>query len=213
MARPIHIILGTGNKGALIIMRAKLSITFAIIVSVALTAACSGSPATCPEMGVIASVDDSTSPLNMDNRVGSKAPNFTWQVIDCESLEAVGQTLNLSDLQGTPVIIAFHKRHGCPGCQQQTPYVQALYDRRGGAELAVLTIYRGDSASQVRDYVGGQGYVLPALADANDKVGTEYGFAPGAPITVFVDVDGVIRAEKVGPLESQDEIEGILDSL
>jgi peroxiredoxin len=194
-------------------MRARALITFAIIASVALITACSGSPATCPEMGIITSVDEPVSPLNIDNRVGSEAPNFTWQVIDCKSLETTGQTMNLADFQGKPVIVAFHKRHGCPGCQQQTPYVQAVYDKRGDAKLAVVTIYRGDSASQTRDYVASHGYTLPALADANDKVGAKYGFAPGAPITVFVDASGVIGAEKVGPLESQDEIEEILESL
>ena len=196
-------------------MRAKLAqaLPLATVTFLALAMACSGPPGNCPEMGKITGVEDPASCLDIDSRVGSRAPNFTWEVIDCKSLEPTGQMIDLSDFRGKPVIIAFHKRHGCPGCQQQTPHIKAAYDQRTAADLAVVTIYRGDNASQVKNYVASQGYMLPALADANDRVGSKYGFGPGAPITVFIDATGIIRAEKQGPLESQEEIETILESL
>jgi len=139
-------------------------------------------------------------------QIGDEAPDFTLENIE-------GGRVSLSDFRGKPVIIAFHKRHGCPGCQKQTPYIQAVCDERGDTDLAVVTIYRGDTVSQVRDYITGQGYALPALADPDDEVGGKYGFSPGAPINVLVDANGIIRATKCGPFQSQEEIEGWLESL
>lgn len=166
---------------------ARLQIILPIVTSIILVVAGCGGTATAPQ-------------------VGDKAPNFTLENID-------GESVSLSDFRGKPVIIAFHKRHGCPGCQKQTPYLQAISDERGDTELAVLTIYRGDDLSEVRNYVTSQGYALLALADPNDEVGgKKYGFSAGAPINVFVDASGIIRAKKIGPLESKEEIEGILDS-
>jgi len=184
-----------------------------IVLCIALVVGCSTGPAVCPEMGIVVSVQEPGSCLHADTRVGTRAPDFTWEMVNCRNLETTGQTVSLSDLQGKQVVVAFHKRHGCPGCQQQAPHIQAVYDERADTNLAVLTVYRGDNASQVRSYLANQGYMLPALADANDKVGSKYGFGPGAPITVFIDADGIIRAEKQGPLQNQDEIESILDSL
>ena len=194
-------------------MRARSSITFAIIASVALIMACSGSPATCPEMGIITSVEEPTSPLNIDNRPGSEAPDFIWQVIDCESLETIDKTLSLGDFQGKSVIIIFHKSMGCPGCKKQMPYILGVCDKRTDTDLAVLTIYREDSASKVKGFVTSQGYVFPALADPQDEVAERFGYPPRiAPITLIVDAKGTIKAERIGALESQEELESMLNS-
>jgi peroxiredoxin len=197
-------------------MKKKLLLISATTLLLTLIIACSGNPApeNCPELGVITGVENPNTPLNIDNLKGSAIPNFTWQAVDCESLKTIdNKTLSLSDLRGKPVIIIFHKVMNCPGCVQQMPLMRAAYDQRTNAALTVLTIYREDKISAVRKFVTDKGYIFTALADQNDDVATKYGFTRGAPITMFIDAEGIIKDFKWGPFQSQEEIENIIGSL
>jgi peroxiredoxin len=203
-------------KGALPNVKKKLLIISVTTLLLTLIIACSGNPVpeNCPELGVITGFENPNAPLNIENLKGSAIPNFTWQTVDCKSLKTIdNKTLSLSDLRGKPVIIIFHKVMNCPGCAQQMPFIRAAYDQRTNAVLTVLTIYREDKISAVRNFVTNKGYIFTALADQNDVVATKYGFTRGAPITIFVDADGIIKEFKWGPFQSQEEIENILKSL
>ena len=191
--------------------------TIITIATIAFTSTGCGSPTPgdCPEMGIITSIDNPSAPcLTKDNRIGSAAPEFTWETIDCKSLNIVaGKTTSLSDLKGKPIMIIFHKTMNCPGCKAQMPFILAIHDQLVNKNIPLLTIYRGDSTSAVKRFVTSQGYTFPALADEKDEFAVKCGFPIGAPITIFVDANGIIRAEKIGPFQSQEEIEAILDSL
>jgi peroxiredoxin len=203
-------------KGALPNVKKKLLIISLTTLLLILIISCSGNPVpeNCPELGVITGVDNPSAPLKIENLKGSAIPNFSWQTIDCKSLNTVdNKTLNLSDLRGNPVIIIFHKVMNCPGCAQQMPFIRAAYDQRTNAMLTVLTIYREDKISAVRNFVTSKGYIFTALADQNDEVATKYGFIRGAPITIFVDAAGIIKEYKLGPFQNQEDIEDILKSL
>jgi len=193
-----------------------LSIISATMLLLTLTTGCSGVPVpeNCPELGVITKVENPATQLNIDNLKGSTAPNLTWRIVDCESLKTIdNKSLSLSDFQGKPVIIIFHKTMNCPGCEAQMPFIRAVYDQQTNAELTVLTIYREDKVSAVRRFATSKGYIFTALADPNDEFATICGFPHGAPITIFVDAKGVIKEFKCGPFRSQEEIENILKSL
>ena len=139
-------------------------------------------------------------------KVGDKAPDFTLQAID-------GKNISLSDFKGKPVMVIFQKTMNCPGCIAQKPFVLAAYGQRKNKDLVVITIFRGDGVDKVKNFVPNLGWDFPALADPQDEVGKKFGFSPGAPISVFIDANGIITAEKVGPFQSKEEITAILDSL
>ena len=170
---------------------------------------------TCPDMGIITSIDNPSAPcLTMDNRIGSPAPDFTWEIVDCKSLEIVaGKTTSLSALKGKPIMIIFHKTMNCPGCKAQMPFILAAHEQIANKNIVLLTIYRGDSTATIKRFVTSHGYTFTALADEKDEFAVKCGFPIGAPITIFVDANGIIKAEKVGPFNSQEEIKAILDSL
>jgi peroxiredoxin len=193
----------------------RLSIIAITMLLLASTIACSEAPApeNCPELGIITAVEDTATPLNVDNLKGSIAPNLTWQIVDCKSLKAIdNKTVSLSDFRGKPIIIVFHKTMNCPGCATQMPFIRAAYDKQTNAELTVLTIYRGDKLSAVRTFVTNKGYIFTALADPNDEFAIKCGFPVMAPITIFIDAKGIIKEFKLGPFQSQEEIEDILKS-
>ena len=139
-------------------------------------------------------------------KVGDKAPDFTLQAIE-------GESISLGDFKGKPVMVIFQKTMNCPGCIAQKPFVLAAYDQRTSKDLEVVTVYRGDNIDKVKNFVSNLGWGFLALADPQDEVGKKFGFSPGAPITVFIDANGIIKAEKVGPFQSKEEIIAILDSL
>jgi peroxiredoxin len=190
-----------------------IGITMLLLTS---TAACSETPApeNCPELGIITAVENTATPLNVDNLKDSVVPDLTWQIVDCESLNAIGnKTVSLSDLRGKPVIIIFHKTMNCPGCAAQMPLIRAACDVRTNAELTILTIYRGDKLSAVRNFASSKGYIFTALADPEDEFATKCGFPVMAPITIFINAKGIIKEFKCGPFQSQEEIENIIKSL
>jgi len=189
-------------------------IILAVVAFMALFTGCSGAPADCPEMGIITNVEKPATSLNIDNRTGCSAPEFTWDTIDCQNLKPIaGKTQSLKDLRGRPVMIIFHKTMNCPGCKAQMPFIKAAYEQRTNKDLVVLTIYRGDSVSDVKRFAINQGYIFPALADTKDEFAAYCGFPVAAPITIFLDSNGSIKGEKIGPFQSQAEIEAVLNSL
>jgi peroxiredoxin len=194
----------------------RLSVIAIFMLLITLSTACSGAPApeNCPELGVVTAVENPATKLTMDNLKGSTVPNLTWQIVDCKSLKAIeNKNLSLTDFRGKPVIIIFHKCMNCPGCAAQMPFIQAVYDKRTNGELTVLTIYREDKISALRNHVIDKGYIFTALADPSDKFATTCGFGRGAPITIFVDANGIIKEFSTQPFQSQEEIEDILNSL
>jgi len=168
-------------------MKAKLLIMLAIIMSIALIMVGCGGTATA-------------------SQVGDKAPDFTLETID-------GNSLSLSDFRGKPVLLVFTSVY-CVECKEQMPYIEAVFERSGG-KLAVLTVYREDSPTRVKKHVDDEKLAnFPALPDPGDKVGIKYGLAPRvAPVNIIIDADGIIRNIRPGSFQSQDEIESILNSL
>ena len=138
--------------------------------------------------------------------VGDKAPDFTLESIDSESI-------SLSDFQGKTVLIVFTSVN-CKECEEQMPYLIGAYQQANG-ELVVLDIYHMIyDARIIKDYVTKKQFTtFPALPDPNNKVANSYGATRFPPTNFIIDAAGIIRYKKIGPFQSQEEIEDILDSL
>jgi peroxiredoxin len=132
------------------------------------------------------------------------APDFTLPSLN-------GETVSLSDFLGKPVMLTFWTTN-CPACEFQTPYIQAFYNEWSDQDIAVLTINAGDSAARVQDYITSHKLTYPVLLDQQTTVAQEYG-VPGVPMTFFIDAEGILKAYKVGPFQSQKAIESALKSV
>ncbi|HJX03810.1 MAG TPA: TlpA disulfide reductase family protein [Dehalococcoidia bacterium] len=184
-----------------------------LLIAVFLTSCSSPSSDICPPMGNIINIENSTNPLQVNDLIGVSMPAFSWNTVDCKTLEESAQSQSLNQYAGKPVIIVFHKTMNCPGCKHQLPFIQAACDKWENTGLMVLSIYRADKIKEVRGYIQVNGINFTALADPGDIVAATLGFAVGAPMTVFVDKQGVIQQYKIGPLQNQEEIENILKTL
>ena len=134
----------------------------------------------------------------------ARAPNFTLKTLK-------GESITLSDLRGTPVMVVFW-RIACPSCEYQKPFIQALYDTEPKAPLEILSINIGDKALAVSQYAASSNMTFPILLDTGGKVTQAYGI-PGVPVTIFIDINGIMQAYKIGPFQSQKELEIGLDTI
>lgn len=139
-------------------------------------------------------------------QVGDKAPDFTLESID-------GKSISISDFRGKTVLVVFTSVN-CKECENQMPYIIEAYQQANG-ELVVLDVYHMIyDARIVQDYVTEKQFTtFPALPDPKNKVATAYGATGFPPTNFIVDTAGIIRHKKVGPFQSQEEIESILKSL
>jgi peroxiredoxin len=139
-------------------------------------------------------------------QIGDKAPAFTLESID-------GKNISLSDFQGKTVLIVFTSVN-CKECETQMPYLVGAYQQENG-KLAVLDIYHMIYDPRlVRDYITNKQFTtFPALPDPNNTVANAYGATRYPPTNFIIDAAGIIKYKKIGPFQSQEEIEDILKSL
>jgi peroxiredoxin len=139
-------------------------------------------------------------------QIGDQAPSFTLQSID-------GKNISLSDYQGKTVIVVFTSVN-CQNCEAQMPYLVGAYENADN-NLVVLDIYHMIfDPRKVRDYVTSKQFTtFPALPDPDNTVANAYGATRYPPTNFIIDGTGIIKYKKIGPFESQKEIEDIIKSL
>lgn len=139
-------------------------------------------------------------------QVSDKAPDFTLKSID-------GKSISISDFRGKTVLIVFTSVN-CKECEEQMPYLIGAYQQANG-ELVVLDIYHMIYDTRIiQDYVTKKQFTtFPALPDPENKVANTYGATRFPPTNFIIDSAGIIRYKKIGPFQSQEEIENILRSL
>ncbi|MCA9981274.1 MAG: TlpA family protein disulfide reductase, partial [Anaerolineales bacterium] len=114
---------------------------------------------------------------------GSQAPDFTLTTL-------AGDTLTLSELRGTPVVLNFWASW-CGPCRYETPYFQQIHETNGD-EVLILGINQREGAETVAAFGDEFSLTYPLLLDSDGQVSTAYRVF-GLPTTVLVDANGVVR--------------------
>jgi len=76
----------------------------------------------------------------------------------------------------------------------------------------LLTINRGNSLSDINEFIIENDYSFPILMDKNISVSRNYGIS-NLPTTIFIDKNGIIKTIKIGSYNSVEEIENDLASI
>ena len=99
---------------------------------------------------------------------GSPAPDF-------ELTSDGGETVRLSDLRGTPVVLYFYPRDDTPGCTKQACGIRDAWDDFRETGAAVFGISPDGEVSHAKFK---RKYRLPftLLADPDHRVAEQYGF-------------------------------------
>ncbi len=145
------------------------------------------------------------SGLEVGPQVGKLAPDFTLQNTD-------GDTVTLSELRGSPVMINFWATW-CGPCGEEMPYLQEIYDIYTPMGLVFLSVDTGESADKVRGYLTDRSLTFPVLLDSDQKVSLDKYGLQYLPTTVLIDEDGIILKMPFGGFLSRQQIEQELLSL
>ena len=117
---------------------------------------------------------------------GSKAPDFELTSLD-------GGRIRLSDYRGKCVWLCFW-RVGCPGCIENMPHLQRVYQKYKDQGLVILGIDAADDRAITVDYVRKQGITFPNILDtspAGEKVSYQ-DYGGGVPMYYLIGADGII---------------------
>lgn len=134
--------------------------------------------------------------------VGDTAYDFALQDLE-------GNTVQLSDFQGSPVIVNFWATW-CAPCRVEMPELQAAFEEYSNEGLTILALDQQEPSDIVREFFYEEmGLTFTPLLDTDSAVSDLYGTGMVYPTTFFIDVDGVVTAVHRGPM-TKSQIDGYL---
>jgi cytochrome c biogenesis protein CcmG/thiol:disulfide interchange protein DsbE len=123
--------------------------------------------------------------------IGHAAPAFALRDV------ATGQTINLDELRGRPVVLNFWATW-CGPCYEEHPILVANA-RALQPGVQFLGVVFQDEPSRIQKFLDQRGRAYPTVVDDAGKTAIAYGVG-GVPETFFLDASGTIVAKYAGPL-------------
>jgi peroxiredoxin len=129
------------------------------------------------------STADGVSPLNANNIVNSKAPDFTLKDVN-------GKTVSLSTFTGKVVLLNFFATW-CPPCRAEMPSFNKLSLALKQRGLEVVVISSDRSINDLKDFLEKNKVDFPVLFDADRNVAKQYRVF-SMPTTFLINKNGMI---------------------
>ncbi|WP_332650312.1 TlpA family protein disulfide reductase [Lysinibacillus sp. 54212] len=127
---------------------------------------------------------------------GQIAPDFTLKTLD-------GESVTLSALKGKKVILNFWASW-CPPCKAEMPHLQSYYDQYAEEDNVVLlaanATFSDKGAENVQTFVNSYKLTFPILLMEDESVVNLYQVL-SLPTTYFIDTEGRIQRQFIGPLD------------
>jgi cytochrome c biogenesis protein CcmG/thiol:disulfide interchange protein DsbE len=136
--------------------------------------------------------------------VGDLAPDFTLTTL-------AGETVQLSEYRGSPVIVNFWASW-CVPCREEFPVLQDALDEHERAGLAIVGVTYRDIASDSRAFVREMDATWPQGIDERGDVAGSYGVR-AIPLTFYVDADGRITDRVFGGVTERQMSEALEEIL
>ncbi len=134
---------------------------------------------------------------------------------DMTLLDQFGNEHTLSDYKGKVVFLNFWATW-CPPCQEEMPYIQALYENYGYNEEDVVVLGvaapnygQEGSVDHISSFLSDNGYDFPVLMDENSQAFNDYSIRV-YPTTFMIDESGAIFGAVQSGL-SYDMMESIVE--
>lgn len=123
--------------------------------------------------------------------VGDPAPDFSLQTLD-------GETLKLSDMKGTAVVLNFWASW-CGPCKDEMPALQSVARKYENQGVKVLAVNQQESPEVARQYLRENNLDFLVLLDSRGRLSETYRVR-GIPATFFIDKNGVLQYLSAGSL-------------
>jgi peroxiredoxin/chitodextrinase/ribosomal protein L37E len=138
--------------------------------------------------------------------VGNRAPDFTLK-------DLPGNDVTLSSFRGKKAVMINFWYTTCGPCVAEMPYIQNIYTSwSGDTPLQILGVNIFDNTAIAQAFMQSKGYTFPVLIDTSNQAENLYN-VKSAPVTYFLDIQGIIKYKKEGNFASQSDIEAVLNSL
>jgi cytochrome c biogenesis protein CcmG/thiol:disulfide interchange protein DsbE len=118
-----------------------------------------------------------------------------------------GGRLDLGRAPGRPTVVNLWASW-CTPCREELPVLQEFADAAAG-EVQVLGVISKDGVPQADSFATGAGVTFPGAFDGEGRLMAELGL-PGLPATYLLDADGAVVHTETGPVDSLDELEGLV---
>ncbi|MCJ7605725.1 MAG: TlpA family protein disulfide reductase [Dehalococcoidales bacterium] len=137
---------------------------------------------------------------------GRAAPDF-------ELTSLAGQTVALSELRGSPVVLNFWATW-CGPCRLEMPFLQMVHDSDAWRQegLVVMGVNIQETAELVEMFMTDFGLTFPVLLDFSGNTARQYNIS-GIPATFFIDKGGIIQKIKVGAYTNIAALENDVEDL
>jgi peroxiredoxin len=122
--------------------------------------------------------------------IGFQAPLFAAERLG-------GESLNLFELRGSPIVINFWATW-CGPCAAEMPELQALYDAQHSTGLRVLGVNVGENMDAIVTWAQEYNLTFDLLLDPQGVIADQYRLR-GQPSTYVLSPDGVITNVFYGP--------------
>lgn len=124
------------------------------------------------------------------------APDFTV-------LNERGQSVQLSDYRGKPVVVNFWATW-CTPCQSELPAFESAYEeyKKDVKFMMVNLTTKEDSiggVSAIKDFISERGYDFPVFFDTKGEASKSYDTS-AIPVTLFIDKKGDLVYQHVGAM-------------
>lgn len=152
-----------------------------------------------------ASTDTFPTPPPAGSAIGNAAPDFTLQCAD-------GESVTLSDLRGSKVIVNFWHLN-CPPCLDEMPFFQQLHDKNPNLPILMIhgTLLGPLNPNAVGSYLTERAFTFTVPLDATGQVSSSYNIST-IPKTFFLDATGIIRKIHNTSFSGESQIEEMLNS-
>ena len=147
-----------------------------------------------PETDIDSSVETEpeTDPETEKSEISENhAPDFYM-------LDSEGNTVNLSDLFGKPIVLNFWASW-CPPCKAEMPDFEEAYKSNPDVQFIMLHCTAYDTMNDGKQFISDNGYTFPVFFDTTGTGVANYKIE-SFPTTFFIAANGEIVTYKVGML-------------
>jgi cytochrome c biogenesis protein CcmG, thiol:disulfide interchange protein DsbE len=124
-------------------------------------------------------------------------------VLDCLG----GGELDLGRAPGTPTVVNLWASW-CTPCREELPVMQRFADVAAG-QVQVIGVISKDGVPQADSFAADAEITFPGAFDGDGRLMAELGIN-ALPATYFLDADGALLHTETGPVDSLDELEGLV---
>ena len=150
-----------------------------------------GNPSANP---VVSGAQSAESTTQTGVTPGKLARDFTLESLD-------GSQVSLSDYRGQVVLVNFWATW-CPPCRAEIPDLEAAYQAHRQDGFVILGVDVEDPRHLIESFLDEVEMTYPILLDEAGRTSREYR-APGLPMTLLLDREGVIQVRHAGYISAE----------